>query len=101
MRLVDASAVDSVVYGKVPLKLFMKRTLAGAQKSVGELRDMLDLLPAVEAKRVVHGRWERSPTGYPFCSNCDWCPEEDDMTHGYYKYCPNCSALMENGDEYF
>ena len=62
---------------------------------------LIDKLPTIEAEPVKHGRWERSPTGYPFCSNCDWCPEEDDMTHGYYKYCPNCSAHMENGDEYY
>lgn len=58
-------------------------------------------LPNIEAEPVKHGRWTTSPTGYPFCTNCDWCPEEDDMTHGRYKYCPNCGALMENGDEYF
>ena len=101
MKLIYADAVKSMIYEKTPLKLFMKRTIEGAQRSMGELRSMIDELPAVDAAPVKHGRWEHSPTGYPFCSNCKWCPEEDDMTHGRYKYCPNCSALMENGDEYF
>ena len=47
------------------------------------------------------GHWNPSLTGYPFCSNCNWCPEEDDMTHGWYNYCPSCGARMDNGSEYF
>lgn len=62
---------------------------------------LIDTQPIIEAEPVKHGRWAPSLSGYPFCSNCDWCPEEDDMTHGRYKYCPSCGALMENGDEYF
>lgn len=66
-----------------------------------EVYNAIGDLPAVDAEPVKHARWEPSRTGYPFCSNCIWCPEEDDMTHGRYKYCPSCGALMENGDEYF
>lgn len=44
---------------------------------------------------VVHGRWEYTMTGYPYCSACGWMPEEDEMTHGFYDYCPRCGAKMD------
>ena len=48
----------------------------------------------VDVKLNIKGEWKRTPTYYPYCSICDWMPEEDEMTHGLYNYCPNCGAEM-------
>lgn len=44
------------------------------------------------------GEWKHTMTYYPYCSECEWMPEEDEMRHGHYDYCPNCGAKMK-GDE--
>lgn len=48
-------------------------------------------LPTAEKR----GKWMKTVTFYPYCSECDWMPEEDEMMHGLYSYCPNCGARME------
>lgn len=103
MRLVYADAVKALVYEKVPLKLFMKRTIDGAQRSMGELRSMIDELPAVDAKAVKHGRWiQNGEFDYTYkCSECgEVCPlTPDDESAFQYPYCPNCGAKMDGGEE--
>lgn len=49
-------------------------------------------LPTAEPRK---GKWVKTVTAYPYCSECDWMPEEDEMTHGFYRYCPWCGARME------
>ena len=52
----------------------------------------IDVLPRVDAKEVVYGRWKRtSISGTLFCSVCDKIPEFQIETN----YCPNCGAKME------
>ena len=66
-------------------KLFNARGVA--QLHVGDI----DVLPRVEVKEVVHGRWidAREYCGDYMCSNCD-------ALYGTNKfnYCPNCGAKM-------
>lgn len=66
-------------------KLFNARGVA--QFHVGDI----DVLPRVEVKEVVHGRWidAREYCGDYMCSNCD-------ALYGTNKfnYCPNCGAKM-------
>lgn len=63
---------------------------------IDEYRDILvecfEELPPVEKT----GKWMKTVTFYPYCSECDWMPEEDEMIHGLYRYCPYCGAKMEN-----
>lgn len=54
----------------------------------------LENFPTADVQEVVHGEWKHTVTGYPYCSNCDWMPEEDEMLHTDY-YCPNCGAKMD------
>ena len=55
-----------------------------------------ELLPAVDAVPVVHGRWNNMD-GYKtrkVCSECGW----DVPEYGkFYSYCPNCGAKMDGG----
>ena len=58
---------------------------------------MIEDMPAVEAKAVVHARWiSKNHHGYEWvfvCSNCDYIdgyPFNDRSN-----YCPNCGAKMD------
>ena len=55
-------------------------------------------VPTVDAKEVVHGWWERyidedEDVHYYTCSACNY------MVIPQYKYCPNCGAKMDGGNE--
>lgn len=52
-----------------------------------EAKDVLTMLPAVDAVPVVHGEWKWSHGGQ--CSECGFHNSNFD-----YNYCPNCGAKM-------
>ena len=64
-----------------------------------EIMEMVDELysivlnqPTIEAREVVHAKWNISCDGYyPYCSNCKEEPQGREMT----KWCPNCGAKMD------
>jgi len=60
-----------------------------------EARDVLSMLPAVDAAPVVYGEWveEQDRSRHYHCSNCGvvWGIAAKAM-----KYCPNCAAKMTN-----
>ena len=59
---------------------------------------MIEDMPTIEAKPVVHGRWEEASDGdgivCPFCRT-DFCTIIYDTE--YFNYCPNCGAKMDGG----
>ena len=108
-KLIDVDAVKAMIYEKIPLSLFMMRTIKGAQQSMGELRGMIDELPTIEAEPVRHGRWIKMTGmmppeyhGHYECSECHWhmkgirssWTREEELT-----YCPNCGAIMDGGED--
>lgn len=64
-------------------------------------------LPAADVAEVVHGEWMRSDDDWNSlttiqCSICgeEWCFEtDDDVSLLNYKYCPNCGAKMDGGND--
>jgi hypothetical protein len=69
--------------------------------------NLLDKLPRVDDKEVVHGEWERIEDDYfdlvtLKCSVCgeEWCFEDyDECLPKSYHYCPNCGAKMDGGKD--
>ena len=63
---------------------------------------LLDEISAADVAPVVHGRWEYTPQtfntlGQIRCPFCAWW-SLDQSIDGIYKYCPNCGAKMDGGD---
>ena len=58
---------------------------------------MIEDMPAIEAKPVVHGRWiSKNHHGYEWvfvCSNCDYI--DGYPFNDRFNYCPNCGAKMD------
>ena len=63
-------------------------------------------VPAADVAEVVHGEWLRADDDWNSlttiqCSLCseEWCFEtDDDVSLLNCKYCPNCGARMDGGD---
>ena len=54
--------------------------------------------PAADIAPVRHGEWQYGDY-YDIgdvCSECDW---DSEMTHPSYRYCPNCGAKMDGGED--
>ena len=54
--------------------------------------------PAADVAPVQHGKWlygDYYDIG-DVCSECDW---DSKMTHPSYRYCPNCGARMDGGED--
>lgn len=74
--------------------------------SAKNLQSILDM-PAADVAEVVHGEWLRSDDDWNSlttiqCSLCseEWCFETyDDVSLLNYKYCPNCGAKMDGGND--
>lgn len=55
-------------------------------------------MPAADVAPVQHGKWlydDYYDIG-DVCSECDW---DSKMTHPSYRYCPNCGAKMDGGED--
>lgn len=58
--------------------------------------EYINATPAIDAVPVVHGRWIEDNYGYFHCSECGFEWDESEVTS---KYCPDCGAKMDGGDD--
>lgn len=64
-------------------------------KCLETVAEHLYFIPAAEVAPVVHGRWREMDKGYYVCSACNAF-----ITVNYgYKYCSNCGAKMDGGQD--
>jgi len=94
---ISLASVALCIYGRV-----QERRVAAAIASV---RIRTPRTPPLMANRgadvtpVKHGRWIKNDPhcdGLAFLWNCSECGEESDEG---YRYCPNCGARMDGGDD--
>ena len=80
-------------------------------EDAADVRKEIENAPTVDARPVVHGRWETANDGTHFCSHCgcdapytwddidrSFINSADDVPDRISNYCPNCGALMKDGD---
>lgn len=94
-RLIDAESLKVKVTRYCEVHARNKRLRMMKEHTNEICRDIcmaIDAAPTVEDVKT--GEWLRTPTAYPYCSVCDWQPEEDEMTRGEYNFCPDCGADM-------
>lgn len=75
-------------------------------KAEPRLAYCIDNIPSVEAAPVVHGRWiEIDMCACRKCSVCDFVVSDDACSDLYYdwhrapKYCPECGAKTDGGNQ--
>jgi hypothetical protein len=76
-------------------------------RMIDEIRNKIRRMPAADVAEVVNGEWLRSDDDWDSlttiqCSSCgeEWCFEtDDDVSLLNYKYCPNCGARMDGGED--
>ena len=98
MRLIDANklkpdlTVFLSLYAEEPIKVFSQ--------------ERIDNAPAIEAETVRHGRWIDTEPEYNYerhCSahyQCSECGRRTGIRQTRtYKFCPNCGARMDGGNE--
>ena len=106
MRLIDANALIAVCRKTLMTDVFPNwRKMPSHEKNIaGKIGEMFKKIitnaTTVDAKPVVHGRWELWETiGITFarCSVCGDTAEADDVEA--FSFCPNCGADMRERSE--
>lgn len=86
MRLIDADALKTraIIWN-------------GKPETVVDLREIQNA-PTIDAAPVVHGRWVCEPDRirHWYCSECG---RVEGVTYEWMKYCPNCGAKMDGGED--
>lgn len=97
MRLIDADALKKHID-----EVFCKPcSHKGAMCDACYMDDALyqiECAPSVDAAPVRHGRWAHHKGGYSDHYECTVCGEGIVLT-ARFRYCPNCGAKMDGGDD--
>ena len=89
------------------LKVFGANNASNPNWTPQRVKTLLLRQPAADVSEVVHGEWLRADDDWNSlttiqCSLCseEWCFEtDDDVSLLNYKYCPNCGAKMDGGND--
>ena len=91
MRLIDAEELE---------RLFNAQIEQGATDAFDAYDDALQDALTIDAVPVVHGRWdvvEGRRLDNAICSNCG---RHFQAYYEAYRFCPNCGAKMDGGDDH-
>lgn len=55
---------------------------------------LIDIQPTADVRPERHGKWLHCDDGLCECSECGEVAGDN-----FYKFCPNCGAKMDGGDE--
>lgn len=89
MRLINADNIKFetlTVEKDTPSVKYRKKTSVALKKDI-------NAMPTVDAEPVRHGKW--IPWKYHDGFRCEICKEP---VYNKYKYCPNCGAKMDGGE---
>lgn len=93
MEVIDVKAAKEYVMGNYPNDPLLKHIAVS----------LLEQLPKVEAKVVIHGNWVAVPSSDMMTGKAYKCSECGKMRYGSYmpNYCAHCGAKMDgvNNDE--
>ena len=67
--------------------------------SFARVKKHIEDAPIVDAVEVVHGRWEKRLVDAEMQYYTDDCSICGCSGEYWYKYCPNCGAKMDGGNE--
>lgn len=67
---------------------------------IGDVIMAIENIPAADAVKVVHGKWIRMDTDGEAISKCSVCKYPVSTFWNESKYCPNCGAKMDGGNEH-
>ena len=99
MRPIDAEALEEKIENLITrFKPLGKKQVA---EDYNFVLTVLSTAPTIEAKPVVHARWEEVREGRHICSNCkvkaSLTSDEYDYMEDLSDYCPYCGAQMDEG----
>jgi Zn finger protein HypA/HybF involved in hydrogenase expression len=105
-RLIDANALLEKIQFRRPIIDTETKIVSDCVRIA---RETIVNAPTVDAVEVVHGEWLAEKDEYEICatdftcSNCKetFCSSEysDEDFLALMKYCPNCGAKMDGGNE--
>ena len=96
MRLIDADKLENII--KYAYDAFAGESPENVHKSIGATLNIVKEMSTIKDEPIKHGKWiKRFGNRYMFyiydCSKCE-CPNPMKT-----KYCPNCGAKMDGGEE--
>ena len=106
-RLIDANALMDVIRQHEYRLATKQGSIDYGMFTLG-IQQAVDEQPTVDAVEVVHGRWEEmhyeggilDGTNFDRCSVCGYERVFDDPAlKTAFKYCPNCGAKMNGGED--
>ena len=96
MRLIDGDEL---------IELLLSTAITDKQREYSEcVQYAVEKMPTVDAVPVRHGRWIRvysRPGVFKYLGwTCDQCGQRtgNEYAPQWYKFCPNCGALMDGKD---
>ena len=95
-RLIDVNALKRQIT-RYHMSLTPRYISKLVDAEIGDVIDIIDEAPTVDAVEVVHGRWEKAEySGFLRCDQCkDVYINEEWLEDGKWNYCPNCGAKMD------